>query len=346
LLIFVGLGLDSSLSSQAIKALEECDEVFYEDYTSPPAVPNAEERISSQISGKPVRKVDRDFVESGSGILKVAASGHAALLSPGDPMIATTHEELRTRASRQGIATKILHGASILSALPGELGLHSYNFGRCVTVTSGPLQHTAYNTVYANLLQGLHSALLLEWDSSRKFFLSPRTAIDSLLASEKDIQYGVFGQETLVLAASRIGRGDSAIQAAKLDEFQRLELGDPPHVLVIPGRFHLTEREALGALTNKEPGWFPDNSSMVRRLSATMVDRYTKKTEAALERAREAAKKKGVRFADVFENVEAYAKDSVRFMAEGKEELAVLSIGYAEGLLDSLRFAGLLEFEW
>ncbi len=52
------------------------------------------------------------------------------------------------------------------------------------------------------------------------------------------------------------------------------------------------------------------------------------------------------RFADVFENVECYVQDSRRFLNEGKDELAVLSIGYAEGLLDSLRFGGQLEFEW
>ena len=35
-----------------------------------------------------------------------------------------------------------------------------------------------------------------------------------------------------------------------------------------------------------------------------------------------------------------------RFYNEGKDELAILSIGYAEGLLDALRMIGELKIEW
>ena len=79
-----------------------------------------------------------------------------------------------------------------------------------------------------------------------------------------------------------------------------------------------------------------------------MVSKYAKKTLAALHRAKNAAaiSEHKINFEDIFENVECYTSDAQRFLNEGKEELAVLSIGYAEGLLDSLRFGGQLEFEW
>ena len=79
-----------------------------------------------------------------------------------------------------------------------------------------------------------------------------------------------------------------------------------------------------------------------------MVTKYAEKTLNALQRAKKAAAlyDQKINFADIFENVECYTSDAQRFLNEGKEELAVLSIGYAEGLLDSLRFGGLLEFEW
>jgi diphthine synthase len=41
---------------------------------------------------------------------------------------------------------------------------------------------------------------------------------------------------------------------------------------------------------------------------------------------------------NVLENAEYYLLDSERFLNQNKYELAVLSIGYAEGLIDSLRF--------
>ena len=108
-----------------------------------------------------------------------------SLVCSGDPLVATTHQELRTRALKQGIQTKVIHVLSGLSAVGGELGLHSYNFGRIVTLTKEPMQYTAYNTVFRNLLLGLHTVLLLEWDESNNFFLEPsRSQVKSLLEVE------------------------------------------------------------------------------------------------------------------------------------------------------------------
>jgi diphthine synthase len=41
---------------------------------------------------------------------------------------------------------------------------------------------------------------------------------------------------------------------------------------------------------------------------------------------------------EVLDNAECYVADAERFLNQGKPELAVLSIGYAEGLVDALRF--------
>jgi diphthine synthase len=41
---------------------------------------------------------------------------------------------------------------------------------------------------------------------------------------------------------------------------------------------------------------------------------------------------------ETLENAECYVADSEQFLRQGKFELAVLSIGYAEGLIDALRY--------
>ena len=46
------------------------------------------------------------------------------------------------------------------------------------------------------------------------------------------------------------------------------------------------------------------------------------------------------------ENVQLYLKDAEEFLSNGEDELAMLSIGYAEGLLDSLNFAGVVRIDW
>ena len=44
-------------------------------------------------------------------------------------------------------------------------------------------------------------------------------------------------------------------------------------------------------------------------------------------------------FDDVLINAKLYIDDAENFLKEGKKEYAVLSIGYADGLVDALRIA-------
>ena len=348
MLYFIGLGLDQSPTLNSLKILKECDKIYYESYTSPIVNERALSDLSEQLGSSRVENVKREFVEDGRNILEVAQDSKIALVCSGDPLVATTHQELRTRAMKQGIQTRVIHGSSVLSAVGGELGLHSYNFGRIVTLTKEPMQYTAYGTVFRNLLTGLHTIMLLEWDESKRYFLEPSLAVKSLLEAEKDLHNEILTEDTLLLVVSRMGTEKIGIKAVSFKEIAPSDLGEPPHVLVIPGKLHFTEREAMSALFNKSPDAFRDNSEGVTRISKAMVSKYSIKTLKALERARTAATvtNSSVKFADVFENVECYTQDARRFLNEGKDELAVLSIGYAEGLLDSLRFGGQLEFEW
>ncbi len=264
-------------------------------------------------------------------------------------MIATTHQELRVRAIGEGIATRIIHGSSILSSIPGELGLHAYSFGRCVTMTREPIQYTAYETIFQNLLRGLHTMILLEWDEMSNFFMAPAEAVESLESAERDLKYGIINEKTLLLGASRIGMDQTKISACSFLDAPTSDFGEPPISLVIPGRLHFTEQEALAALTGKEANSFPDNSAELQRLAQNMISRYGAKTSAALKRARTAVSAKQsekLQLETLFENVDCYSQDAVRFLNQGKDELAVLSIGYAEGLLDALRFLGILSFDW
>lgn len=345
MLYFVGLGIDHSPSMKSLGVLRDCDQAYYESYTSP----RVSDGFLSQFSGEKIKieVVKREFVEDGRKILEDSKKANIALISSGDPMVATTHQELRTRAIKEGIKTKIIHGSSILCSVSGELGLHSYNFGRVVTITREPMQYTAYNTIYDNLLRGLHTTILLEWDESHGFFLEPKAAIKGLEDAERDLRHEFLDSSTFLLIVSRLGSDNARVTGLSFEELKTIDLGAPPHVLVVPGKLHYTELEALSAILGRNIESIPDNTRAVSKLSKRMVQKYTRKTLDALARAKKAAtERKELKFADVFENVECYTRDSERFLNEGRDELAILSIGYAEGLLDSLRFSGLLEFEW
>jgi len=48
-------------------------------------------------------------------------------------------------------------------------------------------------------------------------------------------------------------------------------------------------------------------------------------------------------FHGILENAELYVQDAEKFLEDGQEEVAILSIGYADGLVDALRLAKGLE---
>lgn len=348
-LTFIGLGLSGaeSLTLQGLNIIKEADVIYLEVYTSP--LSKSSINSIQELIGKEVKIVGRDFVEDGRVIIDQAKTQKVVLISIGDPMIATTHMDLRVRAEMSGVKTQVIHNVSILTALPGETGLHAYKFGKIVTMTrsaSTPIA-TVYQTTYNNLLMGLHTIVLLEYDYYSNFFLKPQDALMNLLKFEDDFKQNVFNQDTFIIVASRIGNPNQKLLAGKLNTLLSKDFGEPPHTLIITGELHFTEREALKALLKVKDEEIIDNSIKVRRIVVSMVNKYVEKAKIALSKARDKCKKAfDNRFNLLFENVECYLSDSIRFLNEGRFELAILSVGYAEGLLDSLRFTGQLEIEW
>ncbi|MFQ6135396.1 MAG: diphthine synthase [Nitrososphaerales archaeon] len=346
-LIFVGLGLadQDSLSLEGLECVKSADKVYLEVYTSP--VSSGLKKRLKDVIGSKIDVVSREFIEDGRQMIEESRRGTVVLLSYGDPMVATTHMDLRVRASNEGVETRVIHNASILAAIPGETGLHAYSFGKTVTMTqSGATpQTTVYNTVFENLLRRLHTVILLEYDYASGFFLDPSRALDELLETERELKQNIFDDDTFLVVASRVGRRDQSIEGGHISSLRQKRFGEPPHVLVIPGRFHFTETDALKALLKVGDEEVGDNSARVFRLSEGMVKRYVKKGRSALNRARSRCSRvERKRYTTLFENVECYISDAERFLNQGRDELAVLSIGYAEGLLDALRFLPVGEF--
>ena len=100
---------------------------------------------------------------------------------------------------------------------------------------------------------------------------------------------------------------------------------------------HFTEYDALKVLAKCLDEPF-DNSSKIKKISDQMLQKYIPKARKALEEVTKQFKD-DKSLQSVLENADLYLEDAEKFQSEGKEELAVLSIGYAEGLIDALRFS-------
>lgn len=239
----------------------------------------------------------------------------------------------------------MIHSATIASAAASASGLHSYKFSRTVTVTReavGKLTQ-AYHVLHENLLEGAHTLLLLEYDVQGGEGVTPADAFAGLLLAEANFKRGVVNGDTFAILLSRLGREDAATAAGTFSELSEKELGGPPHCLIVPGKLHFTEVEAISAIFSIEESRVKSNSDAVLRAAQTLVPRYVAKTKRALDSVKD---KLGPQYEHVLENAELYMKDAERFLANGEDEMAMLSIGYAEGLLDSLSFAGVVRIDW
>ena len=338
MLWFVGLGISgiSELSDNTVSIIKNADTVYLESFTSPISE-TEKEQLANMCDGE-FKIAKRWLVEDGNEILENAKKREVVLISYGDPYIATTHLELKTRAVTDKIETKTIHSSSIVSSLIGEIGLQYYKVGKILTIMNDPKSMiTPYNTISNNLLSKMHSVILLEYNEDKSFFLDPQDALSLLLDAEK-IQNGkIISLDTFAIIASRIGKSDQNITSGKISNLIKKEFGNPPHTIIIPGSLHFTESNAVKIVTDCIDEPF-DNSANVKDVSEQMIEKYVPMVREALEEIKphyENLKE----YEDVLINAKLYIDDAENFLKEGKKEYAVLSIGYADGLVDALRIA-------
>ncbi len=338
MLWFVGLGISGfkSIPNEALDILSKADIVYLEQFTSPIGESDLV-KIKNVTKGE-FKPAKRWLVEDGNEILQNAKKKKVVLLSYGDPYIATTHIELRTRAIKEKIKTFSIHASSSLTSMIGECGLHFYKVGRIATIMSETKSLTTpYYLIYKNIIEGNHTVLLLEYNQDKDFFLDPKDALNALLETEKGQRRNVINLSTYVIVASRIGFNNQTIISGKISSLKKRDFGKPPHTVIVPGRLHFTESDALKILGECIDEPF-DNSEKTKKISVQMMKKYVPMVKEALEEV-EPYYKDQKEFQKILENTELYILDAEKFLEDGQDEVAILSIGYADGLVDALRLA-------
>ena len=69
-----------------------------------------------------------------------------------------------------------------------------------------------------------------------------------------------------------------------------------------------------------------------------MMEKYVPMVREALKEI-EGQYRNQNEFKIILENAELYIQDAEKFLEDGQDEVAILSIGYADGLVDALRLA-------
>ncbi len=246
MLIFIGLGLHGEgISLMGLREAQGADTVYAELYTS--LMLEFDMKQLEQKIGKPIKIVGRGVVEENpEEILEAARRGKVAFLVPGDSMVATTHVDLRLRAAKAGIATKIIHGASIASAAAGLTGFQSYKFGPAATIPFPDNPSTRpYEVLAENRERGLHTLLLLDIRAEEGRAMTADEAMGIMAGLEEKLRKGAFTSSTLAVVVARAGSDDAVVRADEAGKLLGIDFGPPPHVLIVPGKLHFVEAEAL-----------------------------------------------------------------------------------------------------
>lgn len=239
MLYLIGLGLndEKDISIKGIEAVKKCDLIYLENYTSKL---NCSVKGLEKLYEKKIILADRSLIENESGeILKNAKNKDVAILIVGDVFSATTHITLMLDAKKLNVKTKIIHNASILTAI-GVIGLELYKYGK---VTSIPFENKniktpveAFKTNYKN---SLHTLFLLDLDPINNKFMTVNDAADYLIKNK-------INPKTFAVGCAGIGSDDFEIKSASLEILKSQTFKQFPQCLVIPAkRLHFIEDEAL-----------------------------------------------------------------------------------------------------
>lgn len=258
-LIFIGLGLsdDESTTLEAMAACERADVLLAELYTSILA-PGSIERLSEK-TGKKITVLGRDEVEKGSP-LEIAKEMTVGFLVPGDPMTATTHVDLSIRANKAGIKTSIVHGTSVIVAVPSVLGLQHYKFGRTITIPfkqEGFTPTSPFKLLVENLQRGLHTLALLDIRAEEDRFMTSNEGLRWLLEASKSLGSSAVTEDTLACVVARAGSKSRVAKADRIKALLEMDFGGPLHTIVIPGKLHFIEEEALIRFAGAPKELFP-----------------------------------------------------------------------------------------
>jgi diphthine synthase len=243
MLTFVGLGLYdvNDISEKGLACIRNADHIFLDIYTS--RLMGASYQDMERCYGKSLHLLDRENVEQDPDeLLLLAETERVAFLCAGDPMVSTTHADLRMRAAARGISTSIIHAASISSAVCGLSGLQNYRFGKSCSIPfpqKNWFPTTSIDVIALNLSLRLHTLVYLDIQDKRYMTVHEAIALIEQMAAEKRVHIPLY------VGIARAGSDDSVVRAGTAATLKPVDFGPPLHILIVPAELHDMERSYL-----------------------------------------------------------------------------------------------------
>jgi diphthine synthase len=244
-IIGIGLGDEKDITVRGLELVKQSDLVVLEGYTSK----LLSDTGLSSFYGKKVVIADRNFVEKEAEekLLKPAKTSNVSFLVIGDPLGATTHNDLIRRAEQNGVVVNIVHNTGIMNAI-ADTGLSLYKFGKTTSIpfiSPGFEPDSFIEVVAQNKSINAHTLLLLDLRPDEKKFMTANEALIRIagVAIKKGIKD--INENTKVICCARLGTSGAQIAYGALKRLITHNLGSAPHCVIIPAQLHFAEEEAL-----------------------------------------------------------------------------------------------------
>ena len=250
MLYLIGVGLaDGDVPIAALDMCRHCT-IYADTYTS-----LMDDKRLDYLEGlfeKKIPKLSRsDLEENASVLIERAAHDDIAVLVGGDPLMATTHKILFIAARKAGVALRIVHASSVLSAVIGESGLDFYRFGTVCTVPRWSPNYrpvSFYEAIERNIKSNLHSVVLLDYDAANGSSMPLQEALDVIDAAEQHYRHGILVKEKIVLVMHNLGRDDQSVSVLSLSDARALKFNNGVTSIIVPAGITDVERESIAGM--------------------------------------------------------------------------------------------------
>ena len=234
----VGLGLfdEKDISLKGLECLRNVDKIYAEFFTS--RLFGSSFEAIEELIGQKIEILVRGEVEEESKFIEEAKDNDVALITGGDPLIATTHSDFIVQCSKKGIGYEIIHGSP------------DYNF----------YPKSPYEAIEENLKMDLHTLVLLDIQAHKDRYMTVNQGLEYLMSIKDELdREGAITEDTLAMGIARVGSSDVIVKAGKISELIDYDFGGPLHCIIIPSKLHIVEAEYLVEIAGANPEILNEN---------------------------------------------------------------------------------------
>ena len=258
----VGLGLfdEKDISLKGLECLKNADKIYAEFFTSHLFGSNFDK--IEELIGKEIEVLVRNEVEEEHKFIEEAKGYNVALITGGDPLIATTHSDFLVQCAKKGIGYEVIHGSSILSSAPAISGLQGYKFGKVTTIPFPDYNFypkSPYTAIEENLKSNLHTLVLLDIQAHNNRYMTVNQGLEYLMNIKDSLDYdGLIDYDSLAVGIARVGSSDVVVKAGLISNLIEYDFGGPLHCIIIPADLHIVEAEYLVEIAGANPNILDD----------------------------------------------------------------------------------------